>query len=35
MLVESGAIENDLTVEIRGRRQKLMLTKPPFVPLKK
>jgi len=35
VLVEAGAIENDLTVEIRGRRQNLLLTKPPFVRLRK
>lgn len=33
MLVEADSIEHDLTVEIRGRRQSLLLTKPPFVTL--
>lgn len=35
MLVESDSIGNELTTEIRGRRQNLLLTKPPFVALKK
>ena len=35
MLVEAAALETELAVEIRGRRQNLLLTKPPFVPLRR
>jgi aminomethyltransferase len=35
MLVESDSIEHGLSVEIRGRSQNLILTKPPFIHLKK
>ncbi len=35
MLVKTAALDEELSVEIRGRREILRLTKPPFVPLKK